>query len=512
MKNIFTYKAGKQSLGKSTKPKKVLKITAIVLAVITILSLSALLINIFRFNILPTKYTVIAIAIAIFLAVLITFLALFKKKELILKPISIILSLFITVISVFGFLKINDTLNFLFANFGNNEFTDNFSLIVAKDSELNESSDLSGRTILAYRDLTLDADKITEAIKTNFNADTEFETNLPELFSSTLSNTDQIMALNTGAYEAFLADNDIYKDRFRVIRTFDIITKIEEAKTTDITKDPFVVYLSGIDTRSGTLPSRSLSDVNIVAAINPTEHKILLVAIPRDYYVHLAGTPEGALNDKLTHAGSTGGIELSKATISELLGIDINYYIRVNFNFVENLVNAVDGINIYSDVDYPFTCWTDKGCTFNPGYNYTYGRCALAFARERHAYSTGDRHRGENQEQVIGLIMDKISKSSTLLSHYSDILGSLDGTFETNLTMDNITAFFRNQLETMPSWSISNQNLDGAGGMAPTYTYPHQNLSVMYPNQESIDTAIIKLHEILGIETPEPETEPATAE
>lgn len=325
-----------------------------------------------------------------------------------------------------------------------------------------------------------------------------------------MNDTDKIGAINAGTYEAFLSDNDIYKDSFKIIKSFSIVTEAEQTHKVDITKDPFVVYLSGIDTRSGTLPSRSLSDVNIVATINPAEHKILLTAIPRDYYVHLAGTPEDSLNDKLTHAGSHGGIALSKATIEELLGIDINYYARVNFNFVQNLVDAIGGIDINSDVDYSFNCWTDRGCTFYPGLNSVGGRCALAFARERKAYSTGDRHRGENQEQVISLILDKISKSSTLLSNYSGILASLEGTFETNIEMDDITAFFKNQLEDMKSWKVENYNLDGAGGMDVTYSYPSQALSIMYPNYDTIEAAKAKIYEYLGLEYQPAQSDPAT--
>ena len=69
-------------------------------------------------------------------------------------------------------------------------------------------------------------------------------------------------------------------------------------------KEPFIVYLSGIDTRSGSMPSRSLSDVNMFVVVNPDTRKILLVNIPRDYYVHLHG--KNGLRDKLTHAGVYG--------------------------------------------------------------------------------------------------------------------------------------------------------------------------------------------------------------
>lgn len=474
------------------------------LAFISIIGFIVLLVNVIRFNILPTKFLVILIVGMVLLSALNLFLAFFKKKPILCKIISLILSIAYIAVSVFAFLKINDTINF-FSNFGADKNVSTYNVLVAAESELNEETDLTDYEIQTYRDLMLDSILVEEAMKDQIKAKAIFTDNILELFSYGLEDNNHVISLNAGTYEAFLADNNVYKDKFKIIRTFDVVTDAENTSGIDVTKTPFAIYLSGIDTRSGTLPSRSLSDVNIVAVINPVEHKILLVAIPRDYYVHFHGTGENDLNDKLTHAGSTGGIELSKATIEDLLDMKIDFYARVNFNFVENLVDAIGGITINSDVNYPFSCWTDRSCVFKPGANPVGGRCALAFARERHAYSTGDRHRGENQEQVIGLILDKITSSSTLLSSYSDILAALEGTFETSFNMDDVTKFFKNQLDEMATWTVESQNLDGKTGSAATYSYPAQKLSVMFPDEKSIEIAKKKINEVLGIEE-EPET------
>ncbi len=481
------------------------------LAFLSIIGFIALLVNVIRFNILPTKFLVILIVGLVLLSALNLFLAFFKKKPILCKSISLVLSIVYIAASVFAFLKINDTINF-FSNFGTDKNVSTYNVLVANESELNEESDLNDYEIQTYRDLMLDSLLVEEAMKEQIGANAIFTDNILELFSYGLEDNNHVISLNAGTYEAFLADNDMYKDKFKIIRTFDVVTDAEDTSGIDVTKTPFAIYLSGIDTRSGTLPSRSLSDVNIVAVINPLEHKILLVAIPRDYYVHFHGTDENSLSDKLTHAGSTGGIELSKATIEDLLDMKIDFYARVNFNFVENLVDAIGGITINSDVNYSFSCWTDRSCVFKPGANPVKGRCALAFARERHAYSTGDRHRGENQEQVISLILDKITNSSTLLSSYSDILAALEGTFETSFNMDDVTKFFKNQLDEMATWTVETQNLDGKTGSAATYSYPAQKLSVMFPDEESIKLAKKKINEVLGIEEEAEEEKTVTEE
>ena len=156
------------------------------------------------------------------------------------------------------------------------------------------------------------------------------------------------------------------------------------------------------------MPYASRSDVNIVIAVNPKTAQILLLTIPRDYQIHVPGT-SGGLNDKMTHTGSLGGVQLSKATAEELLNIKIDDYIRVNFGFVVGLVDAIGGITIDSDWNTPITCWTNRACIIQPGKNEVDGACALAFSRERMAYDTGDTHRAANQQQVIGKIFEKIS-------------------------------------------------------------------------------------------------------
>ena len=103
----------------------------------------------------------------------------------------------------------------------------------------------------------------------------------------------------------------------------------------DITKNPFTIFVSGNDTY-GKIDELSRSDVDMIVTVNPTTSTVLMVNIPRDYYVQ---TSYG--NDKLTHTGMYG-IEETKQTVENLLGIDINYTFRVNFSSAEDIVDALD--------------------------------------------------------------------------------------------------------------------------------------------------------------------------
>ncbi len=263
-----------------------------------------------------------------------------------------------------------------------------------------------------------------------------------------------------------------------------------EAKPVDVKQEPFLLYLSGSDSREG-LTEKTRSDVNIVIAINPETHKMLMVSIPRDAYVQLHGTT--GPKDKLTHAG-TYGIDMSRQTIEDLLGVEINYTAKTTFETVEKLVDIVGGIDINSDAN--FMAYTDKDCVFSKGVQHVDGKCALAFSRERKSYSRGDRHRGENQEQVIELLFEKMLEPENL-KNYTGILSAIEGTFATNLSYDEITNFAKQQLAEMAEWEVESYNLDGTGAYAETYSMGSQPLYVMELDEKTIETAKEKITEII---------------
>jgi len=455
---------------------------------------------IYSANVLPVKYFMIIVGVfALFLAIHGFFVIKKNTRTWILIVLNILTLLFMCG-EVFAITKISDTINFLRKNLSGYVKTDVYNILVNKNSSYQNLSDLEGKTFQTVKDMD-DVELFESMVKKKMDGTIVYEEdgNIVDLLTKVKTDNEIVLIVNAGSYEAMLAVDETFEESVRIIDTITITTEVQNINQgKDLTKEAFVVYLSGIDTRSGYLPSRSLSDVNILLAVNPKTKRILMIHIPRDYYVQVHGTT--GYKDKLTHTGTIGGVELTMKTLEDLLEIELPYYIRVNFNSVIRLVDAIGGINIHSDVDYSFTCWTDRGCSFHPGLNSVDGRCALAFARERKAYATGDRHRGENQEQVLELVINKVTSSSTLISNYTEILDALNGTFQTNLSMDDITNLVKMQIDDMSPWKIESLNVDGKGGMLPTYSYPRQKLYVMEPNMETVKKAIQKLNEVL--ETP----------
>ena len=486
------------------KSKKKKKINLIVKSIsqginfVAIVVLFVLLYLIKKSNMMPTKYmTLIILATVIPLALytLMCYIKNPKKGILIVMDLIAIPAIFV---EFYGITKINETINWLKGNFTLGYNTDSYYVIVNKNSSYDKIEDIKGKTVYYYDDF-VDYDKLNNALNENVKAELKKAESNDELITTIKADKKYIVLMHASFYDSLTENDPDFKDKTKIISSDVMIKekiKKKEKELPDVLKEPFVIYLSGIDTRNGDMPARGLSDVNMVIVVNPLTHKVLMVNIPRDYYVQLHGTT--GLKDKLTHAGVNGGVDLSIATIQDILGVEIDYYLRVNFNAVVNLVDAIGGLTINSDVNYSFTCWTDSGCVIHPGDNNVGGRCALAFARERHAYETGDRHRGENQQQVISLIMDKVGSSKELLNNYSNILKALDGTFETTFSDDKVSDLIRHQLDKMPHWEVITSNLDGSGAMEYTYSYPNQKLSVMIPDQSTIETAKQKINEILN--------------
>ena len=275
-----------------------------------------------------------------------------------------------------------------------------------------------------------------------------------------------------------------------------------------IVSEPFVLYLSGVDTR-GELTENARSDVNILAVVNPVTKRVALISTPRDYYVDLAGTGS---KDKLTHAGLYG-VESSMATLGGLYGISVDSYIRINFAGFMGIVDAMDGIDVYSD--YTFTSVGSPGyydpTDFVEGWNHMDGAAALAFARERHAFATGDIQRGINQMKVIQAMLDKL-RSPALLTSYTRLMAAVSDCFVTSLSEDQISALVRMQLGDFASWTIESLTVTGSNGSSTQcYSAQGQKLYVMKPDEESVAQAQSLIQSVLSGE-PAPGEEAASGD
>ena len=264
-----------------------------------------------------------------------------------------------------------------------------------------------------------------------------------------------------------------------------IYAEPSEVVEKDITTDPFIIYVSGSDTRSTTL-STSRSDVNILAAVNPVTHQVLMINTPRDTYVkNPAG---GNAMDKLTHCGIYG-IENSMLALGQLYGCEVDHFVQVNFSGFETIIDSLGGITV--DNDMSFKSWRYGGTYyFNEGPIELNGASAQAYVRERYSVNGGDETRGRHQMMVIEAIIQKVSQDpATVMANYSSILGALEGMIDTDFTADEISALAKLELSELATWDVKTFAISGTGDSAPNYSMSGVNSYVMHPDSEDVTTA-----------------------
>ncbi len=456
------------------------------------------IINLSFAGLLPTKYFFLIFIVLIILNLIFILCAFRRRTSKKTLVVFNILSVALSVAMIFSSVKINEVSNFINDNFSNTKKYAVYDVIVSNKSDINSLEDLSGSELFTYEEPVKEVEnkRLEESVKNVINDSTlVFKDDLDIVMNRIVDLTGTASVVNNGTFESYISVNEDYEAKIRIVGEIKVeilgeVSEDEEIKSNPITTTPFVMYISGIDTRTNAMPTRSLSDVNIIAAVNPKTKKMTFINIPRDSYVLIHG--DSGLKDKLTHAGSRGGIELSKATLEDLLGAKIDRYVRVNFNFVSDLVDKIGGINVTSSESKPFKTAVN-GCTINPGVNFVDGRCALGFVRERKTLKDGDRQRGKNQIQVIETVFNKVIHDKSIIANYSVILDSLNGSFETSLTSSEITALIRMQIDDMAEWKTETYAINGSGAMDLTHSYPNQKLYVMKIDQKTLDTAKEKI-------------------
>ena len=334
-------------------------------------------------------------------------------------------------------------------------------------------------------------------------------TSLTDLADALYDDQVDAIILNKG-YLSLLEEQTGYEDftrQTRIIYEHEITREILiDAEKTDVTNKPFVIYCSGIDSRStGNLTGKSNSDVNILAVIHPKTRQILLINTPRDYYIplHMNGQ-----YDKLTHAGNYG-IEESIGTLSDLYDVDISYYLRIDFTGLVNVVDALGGVDVESPraftttvMDIPTAAGLrERSFSFPAGQVHLDGQSALAFSRERNAFYNGDIQRGLNQMAVIRGVIDKIT-SPAILSGYSDLMKAVENSFVTNMSYEEIASLVQMQQRDGGSWNVTTYAAAMGTGNTTQRTYTAGMAWVMPPDYNSVNTAKALIQQVLGGETP----------
>ena len=266
-------------------------------------------------------------------------------------------------------------------------------------------------------------------------------------------------------------------------------------------KDPFIIYVSGISSDDGadtTLSDNSLSDVNILAVVNPKTKQVLLVTTPRDSYIKISNNKGVSGYDKLTHAGNYG-VEKSMEALENLYGINIDYYVKINFLGSKSIVDALGGITIDSDVEFT-NGWEAAPVSYHfvRGENECDGDKTIAFARERKAFAAGDFQRGRNQMAVIKGIIQKAS-SPAILTKYSAVMDAVSDLFLTNIPNKAISDLVKMQLSNNTPWNIQSYGINGdTDEKRHLEVVGAYNASIVLPYVDDISNASAMINKVLS--------------
>lgn len=219
-------------------------------------------------------------------------------------------------------------------------------------------------------------------------------------------------------------------------------------------KEPFSILLMGID-KEGEGLDRGRSDTMMVMAVNPTNKKTTLVSIPRDTRTEIIGK---GFDDKINHAHAFGGAGMSMNTVQNLLDIPVDFFVSVNMNGIQQIVDAVGGISVT-----PTLSFNQSGYSFVEGQSTTVdGEAALAYSRMRKEDPEGDFGRQERQREVVLAILKKGASFDSILN-FESVLTSMENNLQTNLEFNDMANIFLNY-----SSSLSNINqiqMTGEGTM-----------------------------------------------
>ena len=213
-------------------------------------------------------------------------------------------------------------------------------------------------------------------------------------------------------------------------------------------KDPFSVLMLGVDERKG---DRGRSDSIIVLTVNPNNHSVKMLSIPRDTRTEIVGKGK---EDKINHAYAFGGVPMAMDTVENFLDIPIDYYVQINMEGFKDIVDAVGGVTVQNDLQF-----TSGGYEFPKGELKLNGAKALSYSRMRHEDPRGDFGRQMRQRQIIQAVINEGASLSSL-TNYSNIFKALGNNVKTNFTFEqmlNIQKNYKDAANDMQQMEIKEQ-------------------------------------------------------
>lgn len=426
-----------------------------------------------------------------------------KNSKKILTIFCVVLGIYVLGISICSY-KVSQIYSKL-ATISNGKY-DNYSssIVVKKDSSYKSINDIKNKKIgileekdnIEWYEIPMD---IVESENINNKNIISYD-NYIDMIDDLLDSKIDAIFLPTN-YTIMLASTDGYEnlsETTKIIYTKEVKKENTEEpiEQTDLTK-PFSILIMGVDTTGDGLSTSFNGDALILITFNPNTLNTTILSIPRDTYM-----PITCMNDrsnKITNAGWYGETCIINS-IEKYLDVNIDYYAKINFKGVVQLVDAIDGVEV--DVPYSF-CeqdsnrkWGTKTVFVKSGKRILNGEQALAFARHRkvtaymrsycgeeyvqNAKYWNDFVRGQNQQLIIKAVLNKLAKEVKSFSTIESLLDTISNNAKTNMSTTTILSLYNLGKDILSKTNsteqaISMQRLYLTGYDAYIYDYSYQH-------------------------------------
>lgn len=215
----------------------------------------------------------------------------------------------------------------------------------------------------------------------------------------------------------------------------------------------YLILMVGVDQAAGEENNEDFTrtDTIMLLKANTKDGTIKLLSVPRDSRVKIRTS-----FDKVNHAHAFGGIELTIQTLRNFLGLDIDYYVQINYKALVDIVDAIGGV----DYQVPEGVEIDKwGIHVRPGMNHFDGTQTMWYLRTRHIYLTGDIGRVGAQQDFVKAMVDQAVKKSKQMNLMT-IASTYIKYVKTNLPMSVIADLLSN-IETFSSDKVETFTVPG---------------------------------------------------
>lgn len=466
--------------------------------------LFALSISYFSYSIILLKKieTLLRIGIIItfillaIIAIIIIINSIYKKKRIKIIIITLFTIIFSSVICFVGY-NINKIYSAI-ANVTTNTQTYSSSLVTNIDSEFTSIEDIKEEKIGILSDKeSVDGYQIPQEIikENNLNNELVEYNNYLDLINDLLDEKINVIFLPTNYSILFGNIEGLHSlnTKTKIIYTKDKNIKIEKTLNSKNIDQPFTILLMGVDSENEEIKGSSFNgDSLILVTFNPKTLNATMLSIPRDTYTPISCFA-GQKKNKITHAAWYGESCMMK-TIENIFDVTIDYYVKINFKGVVNIVNALGGV----DVDVPFSfCEQNSNREFGnntiyvrEGFQTLNGEQALALARNRHPwpeycssewtdYNSNDFVRGQNQQLVIQGMLNKMKNINSIDTFY-DMLNSISNSMETNMSTENILSFYNVVKDILMKSNNDTQDLSSLIGFERMYLSGYDQMIVDY--------------------------------